>query len=347
MLKCSLARNAEDHRGSRSVGWPRFLNATKLHQRQRPRVNTFLTLVAAISSVAALHGQSQVLGETHLHKESKPATGEPAPFGFDFSRGWRDPYYHSHFTATGIPRIHLFRLEPAFLDRDLFIDFSRLRSGKEEEFEVGVELEWAFNQRIGLVLEVPYVFSKGANGREEGFGDIAVAPRVMLAKFERFSLALNFEAAFPTGNEERGLGSGEVTIAPSLSAWVDLGGRLTASFQSGYEHGLESGGDDLFYRFALMWALQGPDLGIHFGDHQHHSHSHAHYYPPGMISLTAEFDGRTPLNGPDEGISTGECIFGLTYSVTDNFDVRAGYIVPVMEPKYLRNGWIFGVVYHF
>ena len=139
------------------------------------------------------------------------------PFGLDLQEGWLDPPLHSHLSPLGTPLIHSFRLEPAFTHRDLFLDYS-FRSGPGgTEHEIEIELEWALTRRIGLVLEVPYAFVNPADEPAvNGFGDLAITPRFLLAEYDRFLLAFNLEIETPTGNEDRGLGGGEVALAPIM-----------------------------------------------------------------------------------------------------------------------------------
>ena len=105
---------------------------------------------------------SDALGQTD-HESTHDATGDhatsyPPPFDFSLTESWLDPWPHSHFSRRGTPFIHLFLTEPAFLDRDLFFDFGIARAGRENEMEMEVELEWAITRRLGLVIEMPYVF---------------------------------------------------------------------------------------------------------------------------------------------------------------------------------------------
>ena len=96
----------------------------------------------------------------HSHDGTPPARDSflpdayPSPFGADLTTGWLEPWPHSHFSRRGTPYVHLFNLEPAFLDRDLFFDYRRVDGVGEDEVELEVELEWALTRRIGIVLAV-------------------------------------------------------------------------------------------------------------------------------------------------------------------------------------------------
>jgi hypothetical protein len=51
----------------------------------------------------------------------------------------------------------------------------------------------------------------------DGFGDVAMAPRLLLADLPTFLLSLNLEVEIPSGSESKGLGAGETIFGPSLS----------------------------------------------------------------------------------------------------------------------------------
>ena len=267
----------------------------------------------------------------------------PQPFGFSLAEAWLDPWPHSHFSRRGTPFVHLFTLEPAFLDRDLFFDHRFARAEDEEEAELEAELEWAFTRRIGLVVEAPLVQVNPEEGEtEQGLGDLAVAPRFLLVDTERFLLSGNVEVSLPTGSETRGLGGGELAVAPSLSAWADLGNWVTVSAQVGTEHAVESGDSELFYNAALTYSFTGPRLF-----RPGHSHATYHHFPPGLTSLIGEFTGRTVLAGEDDGTSTSELLLGVSYNLTEYWEVRGGYQIPLGEPEEIDYGYVFSVIYHF
>ena len=271
----------------------------------------------------------------------------PPPLGFSPSEAWLDRWPHSHFSRRGTPFVHLFNLEPAFLDRDLFLDYRVAAGDEEDETELEAELEWAITRRIGLVIEAPLAsVNPEAGETEQGLGDVAVAPRFLLAETDVFLLAGNLEVSLPTGSESRGLGSGEFALAPSLSAWLDLGGGegnwFTLSAQVGTERGLESADGEWFYNAALTYSFLGPRLS--HGTHDHTGHFH---FPPGLTSLIVEYTGRTGVGGADDGRSTGELLFGASYNLTEAWEARAAYQVPVGGERDIDYGYVLSLIYHF
>lgn len=270
----------------------------------------------------------------------------PEPFVFSLTSAWFDPWPHRHFNRRGAPFTHVFGLEPAFLDRDLFIDFRQIKGEDETEQEIEVEVEWAITRRIGLVIEAPFIFLNPDPGsREEGFGDMAVAARFLLVDTSRFLMSLNVEVEAPTGSEKRGLGSGETLISPTLSFWVDLGEWVAWNAQIGSEHGTKSGEDEVLYKMALTYSVLGPAL---FEEDHGDEHEHVgRHFPIGLINFIAEVSGKTSLSGRSRGETTADFTFGITYLLTVNIEIRAAVQFPLLKPREFDNGYLFSLVYHF
>jgi hypothetical protein len=253
--------------------------------------------------------------------------------------GWLDPWVHRHANSRGTPFLHAFGLEPAFLERDVILDFRRVTSESGREFEVEGEVEWAFTRRLGVVFEVPFLHVNEKSSQDHtGFGDLAIAPRVLLVDADEFLMSFNLAVAVDTGDEDRGLGAGETRLAPSFSFWMDLLDigecPLTFQVQVGTEHGLSSGDTALFYNGALALAF----LGAHEG--------HPEHLPEGTFFPSVELTGRTVLDGPDES-TTAELLFGAGIAVTEQLVLRAGYIRSIGGPEEIDDGFTVGGIYHF
>ena len=82
--------------------------------------------------------------DSHRHEESSADHSEGG--------GYFDSFEHSHFSRLGTPIVHSFGVESAFAGRGLFADY-RYRSGDGfTEREVELELEWAFTNRLGIIV---------------------------------------------------------------------------------------------------------------------------------------------------------------------------------------------------
>jgi len=266
------------------------------------------------------------------------------PLGFNLTDGWFDPTAHSHFSRRGTPMIHSFRVEPAFTRRDVIVDYSFSRKRGEEEHEIEAELEWAFTRRLGLVVELPYAaINPNDEGAVNGFGDLAISPRFLLAEYKRFLLAFALEVETPTGSTRGDIGSGEVALAPSFSTWIDLGHWWAVNTQCGVEHALESNDSELFCRASVIHTF-APDADH---DEAETDHDHAHGLEPGLLSLILEVDMALALSGADDGDIEAEGIAGLYCGLSEHADLRLGYTFPLSTSQDLYSGLTAGLLWHF
>ena len=262
--------------------------------------------------------------------------------GFDLSRGWLDKPLHSHFSPLDTPLIHPFRVEPAFSNRDLLVDYNYNRKSDENEHEIATELEWPLTRRLAFIVEVPYTFIDPKQGSSvDGIGDIGLGTRVLLAEYEKFLLAFNLEVETPTGDSDKGLGRGETAIAPSLSAWLDLDNGWAAHLQLGTEHEVSSAENELFFKAASVHTLNSGDY--HEKDHD----DHAHGLPPGLLSLIVEIDGKVDIAAADSGHVETEGIVGFHYTLSEHSDMRLGYVFPFSKTQNLNSGFTCGMIWHF
>jgi hypothetical protein len=307
-------------------------------------------LLIALSPMALAHdpGERCPHGE-HDSNACDPSTyvpaGYPPPLGFSLAEGWLDPWPHSHFSRRGTPFVHLFNLEPAYLDRDLFFFYSQTREHDGIERELEIELEWAFTRRIGMALELPVVEIKPDEGRaQRGLGDLAIAPRLLLLDTPRFLLSGNLEMQLPTGSKRRGIGSGEVALAPFTTTWLDLGNWFSFQTEVGIERGLRSGHSELFYKGGLTYSFVGPAVFSESPRHRLLGHNH---FPPGLTSLILEAVARTELSRENRGETHVELLFGAGYNITDSFELRGGYQLPVRDRLEIKDRFLINLIYHF
>lgn len=249
-----------------------------------------------------------------------------------------EPFEHIHLSKSGTPYVHSFSIEPAFTGRDLFIDHTYRVGNGVAEHESELELEWAFTKRLGVIIEVPYVWEDEEGvATSSGFGDLAIVPRALLIESERFLLTAQMEVVLPTGSSRFG---GETAIAPGLAMWNDLGNWWTLNTGVSIEHGFDADSTELLFGVGLVKTF-GEKAADH-ADHAGHSHSTA-----GLLHLHFEATGSTPLNGSDEGDMNIEGLVGISYSVAAGFDIRAGYLFPLTDPSDFDKGFTAGLVFHF
>jgi hypothetical protein len=272
---------------------------------------------------------------TSAFADSEHAHHDHASHSSSDSGDFLAPFEHIHFSDAGTPIIHSFGVEPAFTGRDLFLDY-RFRSGNEAtENEIEIELEWAFTNRLGVIFETSYKFEK-ADGEEwiNGIGDIAVVPRALLIKSDRFMLTAQVEVVAPTGTD--GIG-GETAVAPGLAAWTDLGGWWTLNTQVAVEHIFEEDVSEFVFGFGLVKSF---DLASADG-------SHGHKTSVGILNLHLEATGAVALNGEEEGDLNMEGLLGVSYGLSESMDCRLGYEFPITTPREFDGGVVAGVIWHF
>jgi hypothetical protein len=257
---------------------------------------------------------------------------------FSTAADFLEPFEHIHLSKSGTPYVHSFGIEPAFTGRDLFIDHTYRVGNGVAEHESEIELEWAFTKRLGMIVELPYVWEdEEGEATGSGFGDLAIVPRALLIESERFLLTAQMEVALPTGSSRFG---GETAIAPGIAMWNDLGNWWTLNSGIAIEHGFDADSTELVYGVGLVKSF-----GEHAADHADHSgHNHA---TAGLLHLHLEVTGATPLNGDDEGDINLEGLLGISYGLAAGFDIRAGYLFPLTTPRDFDKGFTGGLIFHF
>lgn len=302
-------------------------------------------MAATCSSLGQTPERSSSQHETNIAKHATELSanqeGEPGTTGVaEAGTGWLDPWPHTHFSASGTPRVHHFTLEPAFLGRDLILAAHVVNGPEEDEVEFEAELEWALTRRLGLIIEAPLVSVKPeGEERQTGLGDAVVGLRGVLVDASRFTLSAGVGVSFPTGDEDRGLGAGELGVSPALAAWFDLGHWVTLAIDAKTEHALERGDSAFEFRSGLAWTFMAPGSSAANTDGVHFS--------PGMTSLMFETGSRALLDGDDRGRVTHEVLLGLSCSVSASLDLRAGIVLPIGSEKEFDHGLVVGAVVHF
>ena len=257
------------------------------------------------------------------------------------AEGFLEPFEHIHFSQLGAPYVHSFGIEPAFTGRDLFMDYTYLEGDGVTEHETELELEWAFTSRLGVIMEIPYIWEdEEGEASASGFGDFAIVPRALLIESERFLLTGQVEVVLPTGSSTFG---GETAIAPGIAMWNDLGGWWTLNSNIAVEHGFDADSTELLFGIGLVKSFgEKHERHEKHAGHDHHTTSNA-----GLCNVHLEVTGSTLLNGSDKGEANLEGLVGISYGFAAGFDVRTGYLFPITSPKDFDHGFTAGVIFHF
>ncbi len=250
-----------------------------------------------------------------------------------------DEYVHLHFSKRGTPIVHSFNVEPAFTGRDLFAT-GRARNGDSvDEQEMELELEWGFTRQFGIIVEMAGIREEELGmASREGWGDMALVPRVLLLEGERFMLTGQTEIVIPTGSHGFG---GDTAIAPGLASWFDLGDWWTLNSQVGVEHVFDEDSNELIFGFGLVKTFGTAD------SHAQCEDGHRHATLAGLFHLHFEVTGAMGLNGEEEGDTEMEGLVGVSYGVSDSLDLRCGYEFPLTSTDEFDHGVVAGAVWHF
>lgn len=261
----------------------------------------------------------------------------------NLTKGWFSPWEHNHYSEDRVPYVHLFNLEPAFLDRDIFLDYKINNLKGEKEIELELEAEWAFTNRIGLIIEAPYVFlDEEGEANEDGLSDLALGTRFLLFRQNNSILSFNLGFSLPSGKNAQGLSEDEYSLNYSLSYWTSLYKNLALNIQIGAEQGLETESLSLNYNAALAYSIM-TFAQKDINNHENHNHEGSHFQP-GMINLILEYSGTSSWN---QGNSSSELLFGVSYLLTKSWEIRAAYSIPLQKSNELEYSTILSLVYHF
>lgn len=290
-------------------------------------------------------------------REDEPS---PASLGFSLLKGWTEPWVESDRITNGTVFVDPFTIESADLGRDLELDLVYVRGlGTRRSWAINAELEWAFSRRFSIELETSYQFLRRKRGDQvDGFQDSEFTPRFLLVETPHFFATLNAGLRFPSGRQSADLGDGQISTLPSLTAWKDLGAGFSLTVQAGLEHGFKQHNTAVTYGSALMWSVHtrhpAPHLSKESEDEREKDTS------SGLLTFSAECNCRTVVHtgrhqpedeeaeaGEDDATNSGQAVFGVTYNLTEDLHVRAGYAVPVFRPKGFENGVILGLTFDF
>lgn len=275
------------------------------------------------------HGHEQE-EQGHVPAEHGHQSGHaerPAPLGRNLTCAWCAPVDPAHESRCGVPYVHAFHVEPAFLGRDVLVHVEQ--EGDLHALEV--ELEYALTRRLLVVTEVPFHWTDD----EDGVGDVGLGLRGLLVETNRVLLSAQVAVEWPTA--EDGLGADEVLVAPSLLAWGDLGRWFAAQAGVSLEVGTESEDTELSWGAALSKSFaRRPLLPCGHGAHDHAS----------WLSLLLEGRGTYALAGSEEGATSHEALFGISLPITHGLDARAGWNLRWDAEDDAASGWVLGFVLH-
>lgn len=155
------------------------------------------------------------------------------PLGLDtlFSEGWDEAYAPAPGDAPRQTWIN--SVDGAFYRLFVFsFNYGRAIHGVGNVYGGEYFLFTPLSRRLELGWFVPFVASGPDAGRPPGsanftdFGDLTIAPRVLLAEDRRYTVTTNLFIRMPTGNARNG--NGAASLSPDLEFWANPFGRWVA-----------------------------------------------------------------------------------------------------------------------
>lgn len=212
-------------------------------------------------------------------------------------------------------------------EREVILGFDIAHSGQAETWITSLEVEYSIYDRIEFDLELPVVARfTDDEGNHFGIGDIETGVKVKLYESddESFHFAGGLEATWPTGKVSTEIGEGKGEVGPFVAVAKGLGNfSLLGAF--GYERVVTTRGDE---------ANEGDKNGFNLD---------------AAIAYTFPF-GLSPLFEVNSSFETENIVLltpGLIYAITDRFQTRGGFQVPVTSDKEFSWNAIFQLLYDF
>lgn len=276
----------------------------------------FTTISIALASSLTLQAGSYNGGDLfngissghdgHSHDHSGHAD---EVFGFNLLDHWFDSSgVHDHSSENRSRLIHPLTVEAAFNDGDFFLDYVFSSFDDEDEHEIEIELEFALTRRLGIILETAYEFENEDGSTDQGFADLAVATRFVLAEFENVITTANIEFQIPTGEEA--FSSDELILEPTLLTWFDLGHGFTLNTAIGLEIGTRSNDLEFLFETALLKQLGNG------------------------LALTVETRSEVGLRDEERGDISSEGTLGAIYRFNKSTSIRGGWNFPITNSDF-------------
>jgi outer membrane putative beta-barrel porin/alpha-amylase len=148
----------------------------------------------------------------------------PLPI-WDWTKGWLDPWIPPPNGELHMQRGGWVNTDSGFFSRELdpAFTFNAGTSGSRDEYIGAVTLFLPLNRRLQIGLSMPFVDSlQRSDGlpAETSFGDVIVAPQLMLDETETRSISAILAIRTPTG--QTSTGNGKTVLTPTIAIWQDL-----------------------------------------------------------------------------------------------------------------------------
>jgi hypothetical protein len=144
---------------------------------------------------------------------------------WNWTDGWLQPWIPPPNGELHLQRGGWVNTDSGFFSRELdpTFTFNTGTGGTRDEYIGAVSLFVPLNRRLQIGISMPFVDSLQRNSvlpTENSFGDVIVAPQLMLDETETRSISALVAIRTPTG--QTSTGNGKTIVTPTLAIWQDL-----------------------------------------------------------------------------------------------------------------------------
>jgi hypothetical protein len=172
----------------------------------------------------------EVIGQSICGKEDPARPWTPLPLSTLFSEGWLEPWIAPPNGSSGAPRQGWLNSFDGHFVREWHLGyFYTNHLANDDNAHLGLfQFFTPLSRRLLIGIDVPFLVGLEGHGPGESqvdFGDIIIAPRVMLHETQDLSVSAGLGIRTPTGRRET---VGDITsVFPNIQAWADLGRSVT------------------------------------------------------------------------------------------------------------------------
>ena len=181
---------------------------------------------AQIASAAAAPNNSYNFGDVLARSAIGGQVPAFTPLSiWNFTDGWLEPWIPPPNGELHLQRGGWVNTASGFFSRELDPTFS-FNAGTDrtrDEYIGAVSLFVPLNRRLQIGVTMPFIDSlqRGSGlPTENSFGDVVVAPQLMLEETETRSVSAIVAIRTPTG--QTSTGNGKTIVTPTLAVWQDL-----------------------------------------------------------------------------------------------------------------------------
>jgi hypothetical protein len=147
----------------------------------------------------------------------------------DFASGFFEPWIPPPNGESGSPRQGWLNSFDGHFTREYhFGYFNTVGRAGDRDTDLGLyQFQTPLSRRLFLGIDVPFIVAlNGGNAPSQtGFGDVVIAPRVMLQETQNLSVSAGLAVRLPTGDQA--IGGDRTSLFPNVQFWSDIGNHWT------------------------------------------------------------------------------------------------------------------------